>query len=97
VEEKLHRFLMDTYLKLHRMLYWYCCHCDETVQQYLMNGTRVDQCGMCGASKPGASSDSGLIRELFARCEHGCPEICETQAGWCERCRAAAALTRERS
>jgi len=41
---------------------------------------------------PTPTVDEALVEELFASCEFGCPEMCETQVQWCDRCRAAERL-----
>ena len=54
MDGKLHRFLFDTYFKLHRLLFWTCPNprCGEQVQRYLINGTPVDMCAVCGTKNP---------------------------------------------
>ena len=61
MDAQTHRFLFDTYIKLTRILFWTCPKCIERVQRYLMNGTPVDRCGICGTKNPEMPLDEDRV------------------------------------
>jgi hypothetical protein len=80
---KLHRSLFDLYLKIHRILFWTCSHCDEQVQNYLMNGTPVDCCSMCLTKKPEISLEEDKIVRQCNQCHKQDPVEVGDRCGFC--------------